>query len=246
MRIFSKKTIFAVSALLFIGFEVFAGKYTGEVWDNNSSMYKKIFNMPFNKELMDGTLNEQVFKSYIIQDYFFLQNYRKVFGILLAKAPDQKATELVSNLIKCVDEEIQDIHSVYFKKLNITKEVLNNSVCSPATEFYNSFLIKTAVLEPFEVGLIATLPCHWIYYQIGIDMKKNKICEDNKYREWIDGYGETSWEKSETKIFVDMIENYMQNTTAENRRKMEQAFKTAVKLEYMFWDGAYRKVNWIE
>ncbi len=28
--------------------------------------------------------------------------------------------------------------------------------------------------------------------------------------------------------------------------KMSQAFRTAMNLEYMFWDGTYNDVKWIE
>jgi len=35
-------------------------------------------------------------------------------------------------------------------------------------------------------------------------------------------------------------------TTAKNRIKMKQAYETAMKLEYMFWDGIYRGGKWID
>lgn len=231
--------------LSFIASEINAKDYMQELWKENLPLYQKIFNMPFNKALLNGTLNEEIFKNYIIQDYFFLQNYRRVYGILLSKATDENGTKFVAELIKGIDEEINDIHTVYFKKFNITKEDLKKSTPYPSTEFYNSFLVKTAIIEPFEVGLISTLPCNWIYYQLGNDMKNSKHEENNKYQEWIDGYGSISWDKSDTKMFVDLINLYMNETTAENRNRMKQAFKTAMKLEYMFWDGVYNKVDWI-
>ncbi len=239
------KKLLLFSLLVITSFEAYARNYTQEIWNDNRPLYQKILNMPFNKELLNGTLDEQVFKNYIIQDYFFLQNYRKVYGILLSKATDENGIKFVTELIKGIDEEINEIHTVFFKKFNITKVELKNSTPYPSTEFYNSFLIKTAALEPFEVGLIATLPCNWIYYQIGTDMKNSKQVENNKYREWIDGYGSVSWETSDTKTLVDLVNVYMNETTAENRKKMRHVFETAMKLEYMFWDGVYNNLNWI-
>jgi len=88
--------------------------------------------------------------------------------------------------------------------------------------------------------LIATLPCNWINYQVATDMKKSKQVEGNPYQEWIDAYGSTPWEESDTKVFVDLVEYYMENATEELRGKMEQAYKRAVEFEYMFWDTVYK------
>ncbi len=223
-----------------------SGSFTLLIWDENFTFYRKILNLPFNQELLSGELDEQVFKNYIIQDYLYLQNYKKVYGILLAKAPDETAMKVIVNLINEIDEEIEQIHNTYIEKFNIGREELINSPLYPSTEFYNSFLVKTATLEPFEVGLMATLPCRWIYYQLGVDMSQLAKEKGGKYQGWIDGYREAPWETSETKKVIDFVEKHMRATTDENRLKMEKAYVTAMKLEYIFWDGVYRGVKWIE
>jgi len=220
--------------------------YTQQIWDEYYPFYRKILNLPFNQELLSGKLEERVFKDYIIQDYHYLQNYRKVHGILLAKAPDEAAMKYMVNLINEIDKEIAHIHEHYIEKFRITREELMNSPSWPGTEFYNSFLVKTASMEPFEVGLMATLPCRWIYYQLGVDMKQSGKAGDSKYREWIDGYWEGPWETSDTRKAVEFTEKYMRATTDGNRVKMKKVYETAMKLEYMFWDGVYRGMKWVE
>jgi len=217
-----------------------------QIWEENYPFYQKISALPYNQELLSGKLDEATFRDFIIQDYHFLQNYKKVHGILLAKAPDEAASRFMVRIIKLIDGEVASLHSVYIKKYNITDQELTNPIAFPSTEFYNDYLVKTATLEPFEVGLSATLPCHWVYYQIGIDMKKVEKVQGNKYQAWIDQYGTTAWENSETKIVVDLAEKYMQAATDENKLKMKNAFVTAIKLEYMFWDGVYNRVKWVE
>jgi len=241
------KTLIVISIFLFLILpgSICARSLTEEIWEDNYSNYQKILNMPFNRELSKGVLDEKVFKSYIMQDYFFLQNFRRVYGILLSKTPDEEGTKFILEAIKGIDEEITNIHTIYLKKFNITNEDLSKAIVYPSTEFYNSFLIKTATLEPFEVGLIATLPCHWIYYQLGVDMKKANPKTHSKYQEWINGYGTLPWETSDTKRFVDLIERYLAKTSVETRKKMKNTYSTAVKLEYLFWDGVYRDLKWI-
>lgn len=217
-----------------------------QVWEENDPLYQKILALPYNQELHSGKLDEAVFRDYIIQDYHFCQNYKKVHAILLAKAPDEKAAKLMLNYIKLIDSEIESLHATYIKTYGITEKELTQPTEFPSTELYNSYLVKTATLEPFEVGLAATLPCHWVYYQIGIDMKKVEKVPGNKYQAWIDQYGTTPWEKSEVKKVVDLAEEYMQAANNETRLKMVNAFVTAMKLEYMFWEGVYNRVEWVK
>ncbi|MFA5400516.1 MAG: TenA family protein [Dehalococcoidia bacterium] len=217
-----------------------------QIWEENDPLYQKILALPYNQELLSGKLDEAVFREYIIQDYHFCQNYKKVHAILLAKAPDEKAAKLMLNYIKLIDFEIESLHATYFKTYGITEKELTDPTELPSTELYNAYLVKTATLEPFEVGLMATLPCHWVYYQVGIDMKKAEQVTGNKYQAWIDQYGTTPWEKSEVKKVVDLAEEYVQAANDETRLKMVNAFVIAMKLEYMFWDGVYNRVTWIK
>ncbi len=218
--------------------------YMCQVWDDNYPFYEKIFNLPFNRELLAGNLDEQLFRNYIVQDYLFLQNFRKVYGILLSKAPDNTATDIIKGLLESLDEEIQSVHTRYLAKWGVSNDDLLTMEPLPETELYNSFLIKTATLDPFEVGLMAVIPCHWIYYQIGKDMKSVSINKANKYQQWIDEYSGETWEKSQVKILSDYGNVLMLAGSESNRKKMKEVFAKAMKLEYMFWDGIYKGGRW--
>jgi hypothetical protein len=54
----------------------------------------------------------------------------------------------------------------------------------------------------------------------------------------------SGWQNSETKKIVDLAEGYMQAADDETRLKMKDSFVTAMKLEYMFWDGIYSRAKW--
>jgi thiaminase/transcriptional activator TenA len=216
-----------------------------QTWEENYPFYQKILALPYNQELRSGKLDDQVFREFIIQDYHFLQNYKKVHGILLSKSPDEAASSFMVDIIRQIDDEIASLHKVYIVKYNVIDRELTDPTAYPSTEFYDDFLVKTAVLEPFEVGLSATLPCHWVYYQVGTDMKQMEKVQSNKYQAWIDEYGTETWENSGTKKVIDFAEIYMKAATDENKLKMKNAFVTAMKLEYMFWDGIYNGVKWV-
>ena len=95
-----------------------------QTWEENYPFYQKISALPYNQELLSGKLDETTFRDFIIQDYHFLQNYKKVHGILLAKAPDEAASRFMVSIIRQIDDEIASLHSVYIKKYNITDQEL--------------------------------------------------------------------------------------------------------------------------
>jgi thiaminase (transcriptional activator TenA) len=223
-----------------------SGHLVEQIWNDNFSFYRKIFALPYNQELLNGKLDEAIFRNYIIEDYHFCQNYKKVHQILLSRAFDDNSAKFMAKIINDIDAETEALHSTYIKTCNITEKELKDPTQYPSTELYNSYLIKTATIEPFEVGLMATLPCHWVYYQIGIDMKKSEKIPGNKYQKWIDQYGTITWQNSETKKVVDLAEGYMQSANDETRTQMRTAFVTAMKLEYMFWDGIYKGIKWVK
>lgn len=218
--------------------------FLSQVWEENAPVYQKILRSPFNQELVRGTLDERIFREYMLQDYLYLQNFRKTYGLLLAKAPDEAASRKVVQLINGVDKEIEIVHSVFFKKFGVSPQDVETASPLPDTVFYNSFLIKTATLEPFEVGLTAVLPCHWIYAQLSADLGRTEKAPGNKYQEWIDGYDEGAWEESETKRLADFVQGYLERAAPDVREKARQAFGVAMRLELLFWEGIYAGRRW--
>jgi len=217
--------------------------FTQSMWDENYSVYQEIIKMPFVQELRNGTLDENKFKNYIIQDYFYLQNYKTVYEILLSKSINNEISLFIIEVIKRVDDEIKGCHKKFFKKFRITMKDIRNTQVWANTKLYNDFLIKTVSVEPFEVGLVSTLPCSWIYSQIGYDIKKMKQVHGNKYQFWIDSYGKIPWKDSNTKKFVNLIENLAHYATKENRQKMKDIYKVGTRMEYMFFYGIYNNIK---
>ena len=69
-------------------------------------------------------------------------------------------------------------------------------------------------------------------------MKKN-----NPYQKWIDTYAGEEFEilVIKAKEICDLV---AENCTETQQQKMTDAFVAASRLEYMFWDSAYRLKIW--
>jgi thiaminase/transcriptional activator TenA len=124
------------------------------------------------------------------------------------------------------------------------KNELTNEEPSPSCELYTSYLTKMAGNFSVEEGLAAVLPCFTIYKEIGdyiVANQKNK--KDHPYQNWIDTYGGEEFSKSVMQA-IQITNTYALKASDETLQKMNNAFEKSSKLEWMFWESAYKKEQW--
>ena len=61
-------------------------------------IWRRIFGHPFLKEIKDGTLPEETFRYYLIQDYLFLEGFGRTVTMALAKPESTEGGRRVSVL----------------------------------------------------------------------------------------------------------------------------------------------------
>lgn len=213
-------------------------KFTDQLWTKSLPIFNKIVAHPFNQELTLGTLPKEKFKFYIIQDSLYLAEFSKALAILSTKAPDgiqQLAfMDFARNAI--IVERI--LHESYFNEFNIISTQEKAIGCFT----YTHFLISTCFLNSYEEGIAAVLPCFWIYKKIGDYIFQNQS-KPNPYQSWIDTYSGIEFTNSVNNILTicDDVANYASDNV---QKKMIEKYLTACRMEYMFWDSAYRLEKW--
>ena len=96
---------------------------------------------------------------------------------------------------------------------------------------------------PVHEALAALLPCFWSYGEVGRHVAKTRKTEGNRYAEWIAGYGDPAYEKTvETAMAIGS--DLAAGLKPEERTAMTAAFLRSNRLEWMFWDAAWRLERW--
>lgn len=210
-------------------------KFSEKVWSDNKSLYNKIINMPFNKELMNGNLEKEKFAYYIEQDSLYLKYYSKVLAVISSKIDntDYAMTFLRSSINSYIVEE-EVVHK-YFRDIF---HFQNTNKITTANIGYTSFLINTVHTESFETAAAAILPCFWIYNELGKYIKENAETKNNQYKKWIDTYADEEFSKS-TENMIKIIDDLYDNASKIVKEKMIIAFNKAFVWEYRFWNDAY-------
>lgn len=208
-------------------------------WEATAALRASIHNLPFNRELSAGTLDQARFQFYITQDAMYLEQYSRILAMAGVRGPDGATLRLFAeNALEAVAVE-QALHAEYLGRFGGDP---SKAEPSPECLGYTSFLLATAYHEPWEVLMAALLPCFWLYWDVGCVINQ-QAAADNPYRAWIDTYADEGFGtaveavKAATDAAADAA-------SAPVRRRMDTAFLRSCQYEYLFWDGAYHRRGW--
>ncbi|AWD32680.1 Aminopyrimidine aminohydrolase [Candidatus Kinetoplastibacterium sorsogonicusi] len=216
--------------------------FSEKAWNKNLDTYSKIINLPFNQELMKGTLCINKFKNYIIQDAHYLNFFCKTLSLLSSKSHSIEANIVLLNAAKYVIEEEKILHKNFFKFFNLEEKNILEIPISPTCHHYGHFLMNLASNFNYNIAISAILPCFKIYSEIS-KYFYDKVNKTNPYYQWIISYSSDKFDEQVQKI-EELINNIEKNSTYEISIEMHKYYKTAFYLEYLFWNSAYIIEKW--
>lgn len=203
--------------------------FSDQAWMEITPIYKKILKHPFNVQMASGTLNQNIFNFYKKQDAYYLKHYSTALASLSKKV---EALALRKTLYHYAIESLSE---------DLSDEEVSTLELSPANLHYTSFLLSTAYVGSKEEILASLLPCFWIYYQLGVDLKQQSV-PNNPYESWINLYTSENF-KNEVEMMIDLFNSFANQASPELRKKMLENFKVASFFEYKFWDDAFQSTT---
>ncbi len=212
-------------------------KWSEEVWKTISPIYNKILTLPFIDELTKGILSEDRFLFYISQDSLYLNSYVQVLSHIASRIPGD---EFRMKLLEFAADGINVEKSIH--KYFLTGRV-RESLQSPACMLYTSFL-KSQAYSMVEVEMASVLPCFWVYQKVGEYILAKSNIETNPYRKWIETYADKQFAEA-TRQAIIICDQLAFALTPKQRELMTEAFIIGTKMEFLFWDSAYKKEQWI-
>ena len=213
-------------------------KYTHQLWNAAETVYQQILDHPFNQELMKGTLSEEPFKFYINQDALYLHDFGRALALLGARSHTAEKLQQFAKFAEGAVVVERELHNHYFQELQIQE----TDTKSPTGTLYTSFLLNTAALDSYEAGMAALLPCFWIYREVGNHIYKHTVA-NNPYQMWIDTYASEEFSEQVDQA-IAITDEVAEHASPAVRESMMEAFLYSTRLEWMFWDSAYRQEAW--
>lgn len=216
--------------------------FSNAAWQDNLDSYNAILAMPFNQELMQGTLGTPRFQHYMIQDAHYLEGFARALSLASAKGRHADDVVHFATAAQTAIVVERSLHADFFQKFGISQESFAETEPSPICEHYVSYLLRIAALEPIEVTLAVLLPCFWVYREVGKHIHARASAE-NPYQAWIDTYAGAEFEQAVDDV-IQIVDDVAATSSVTTRQRMHHVFQRGVQLEWMFWEGAYQEQAW--
>lgn len=186
------------------------------------------------------SLSEERFLYYLGQNIHYLVNYRRALSALakrLKNPAHRRQFEAWAEETAATERYTRDCF------IRANPKQLDVLPISPTTQLYMGWEAQAASFLPMHEAVGAMLPCFWSYGEVGRFVARTKKTEDNPYAEWIAGYGDRHMPGTVDRA-MGIGSEIAETLKTEERLAMTAAFLRSNRLEWMFWDAAWRLEAW--
>ena len=212
-------------------------KWSEQAWRDTEPVYRKILELPFLHELMDGSLPREKFYFFLQQDAIYLSEYGKILAGIASRLENPRYREAFLHFAGDTIAVESALHASYLKDAPHA----SYEGASPSCLLYTGFLSKQLLCYPIETVLASVLPCFWIYEKVGDHIVRHQTKGNNPYQAWIDTYGSMEFVLAVEKA-IAICDEAAENSSL--KAEMTEAFLYASRMEWMFWNSAYRMETW--
>lgn len=216
-----------------------AGKFSDELWASIAKLYARTLRHPFLRGLQDGSLPRERFQHYLMQDALYLGAFSKALQDLAARAPRPEWKEqFTRDATEAVTVEKQ-MHSEILASYGIQPDTAARM--SNVNRAYTVHLLNACAREPFAAAVAAMLPCYWIYWEVGKELKKGGSA-NKEYQRWINQYAGEDYGVTVRRV-IGILEEAVAGVSPRERSRCRKLFLQSAQFEYDFWDSAWRSTH---
>ena len=185
----------------------------------------------------DGTLEDDVFRSYLIDDYAFLETGARVTALAAADAPTMDEMGYLADQLGVLTGGENDYFVRAFDELGVSEDEYENPDLHPTTEAFNDFMLRVANQHGYEETLAAVTAAEWVYLDWCGYVAEAE--HDSWYlEEWVDIHV-----VEEFADYVEWLRAQLDELGPElsprRKERVAELFRRTVELEARFFDAAY-------
>jgi thiaminase/transcriptional activator TenA len=217
-------------------------RFTDELWRGSADIYDAILAHPFFAGLTDGSLEQDAFVYYVVQDAIYLRGYAQALAAVASHAPGTAGTEMFARHAAEIVTVERTLHDSLLADLGIDPASADEAEPAPTTLAYVSYLLATTRGGSYAEGAGAVLPCYWIYWEVGKELLR-RGSPNPRYQQWIGTYGGEEYGDTVREV-IAVTDQLGPGLPAAERALVHQHFRTTSRYEWMFWDMGYRREGW--
>lgn len=208
--------------------------------NDSLSLWKEGLNGDFLQGLANGTLPEECFKGYIVDDSLYLREYSKVFAWGMLRANTMEEIKNYYSMLAFVNEGENSTRLYYLKRYGLTDEEIQKLPLRAENKAYVKTMIAAAKSGGAAECMMATLPCmlsyRWIFKEL---LKRNPQVKETVYRKFVEDYEGDEYSKV-CDEWVDFTERICQDLSTEEKADCLNVFRKCSEHELLFWQMSAR------
>lgn len=193
----------------------------------------------FTRELADDTLDDAVFRHYLVQDYSFVDRFVSLLGFAIGRAPSLAERIRLSRFLDAVTSEENTYFQRSFDTLGVSDRDRTEPELAPPTRGFHELMKEASEAGSYEEILAVLVVAEWLYLSWATAVKD---CSPSKFyfAEWIELHAGDTFQE-----FVEWLRGQLDRhgpvLSPERRETVVELFLKAVRLEKEFFDAAYEQ-----
>lgn len=218
-------------------------RFTDVLRREADSIWRAQLEHPFVRGIGDGSLEEERFERWVLQDYRYLEEFARVFAWATAKADRLEAMGWYAGVLDLTLNTEMELHREYAGRFGISPEELEAAPMWPTTRAYTDFLVRTAADGGMADLLAALLPCAWGYAWIGRKLAEGGGPADRRYADWIEQYASEEFQEAAAWLREE-TDRAARGRAEEGRARMVELFLLSSRYEWRFWEMCWAGEEW--
>lgn len=213
-------------------------KFTDILLSETHTLWDLATEKEFLTKMAKGTLEQERYKEYMLQDYYYLVDYKRILEKLTSLSDDAEISEFIKNIMEEIEFETSNVHIPALKSLGIKEDEINNSQKNPVISEYMGYYDEQISKNGLLAGLVALLQCSWGYAYIGSVMYEQYYddIEKSVYKPWFDAYVSDSYTDT-NKAWIDLVDKKVSDVDDNEKKKFCGIFYKCAEYENRFWDS---------
>lgn len=216
--------------------------FTTEARAAAEELWEKSKKHAFIQEIQAGTLPSAVFRYYLLQDRYYLEQFAKIHQKAAELAVLEEEKQLFLAGVTGLEEAEIAVREGFFKELGITEAEIAAVPIAPTAYHYTTHMYSELLSGSTARTAAALLPCYWLYQEIGEHLIESGSSHP-LYQRWIETYDSEGYKEAVTRQ-RELTDRLAQSATATERQAMLQGFLVSSYQEWKFWEMAYVQEKW--
>lgn len=217
--------------------------FTDELYAAAEPIWSAQLEHPFVTGIGDGSLAEERFQRWVLQDYRYLKEFARIFAWAVAKADRLETMGWFATVLDLTLNTEMELHRQYAARFGLKPADLEAAPMWPTTRAYTDFLVRTAADGDLADLVAALLPCAWGYVHVAQGLAAAGTPSDRRYADWIAQYASDEFAQAAEWLKGEM-NRLAADSSVEKRERLRDLFVLSSRYEWQFWEMCWNGEAW--